>query len=38
VDAEVVVRGRGEARALPDRALVRAEVDGEANTRDDAYR
>jgi uncharacterized protein YggE len=37
VTDEVVVRGQGEVRALPDRAIVQATIDGEGNTRDDAY-
>jgi hypothetical protein len=38
MEAHVVVRGTGVARALPDRAVVRVEVDGEGSSRDDAYR
>jgi len=38
MDAHVVVRGAGVARALPDRAVVRVEVDGEGTSREDAYR
>ena len=38
MDAHIVVRGTGQAAALPDRAVVRVEVDGEGGSRDDAYR
>jgi uncharacterized protein len=37
VDAEIVVRGEAVARVLPDRATVRAVVDGDGATRDEAY-
>jgi uncharacterized protein YggE len=37
VDREIVVRGEGEARALPDRAVLRATVDGEGSTQTEAY-
>jgi len=38
MDPQIVVRGTAEATSLPDRAVVRVEVDGEGNSRDDAYR
>ncbi|HEX7167345.1 MAG TPA: SIMPL domain-containing protein [Acidimicrobiales bacterium] len=38
MDAEVVVRGEGFAQAMPDRAVVRAAIEGEGASRDDAYR
>ena len=38
MDPHIVVRGTAEATSLPDRAVVRVEVDGEGNSRDDAYR
>jgi len=38
MEDQVIVRGTGEARTLPDRAIVRVEIEGEGNTRDDAYR
>jgi uncharacterized protein YggE len=34
---ELVVRGTGEVRALPDRAVVQVVVDGDGSGRDDAY-
>ena len=34
---EILVRGEGEIRALPDFARVRASVDGEGVSRDEAY-
>jgi uncharacterized protein YggE len=37
VEAEIVVRGEGQARAMPDRAVIRIAVDGEASQRDEAY-
>jgi uncharacterized protein len=33
----VIVRGSAEVRALPDRAIVQATIDGEGGTREDAY-
>jgi uncharacterized protein len=38
MEPHIVVRGTGQAAALPDRAVVRVEVDGEGGSRDDAYR
>jgi len=38
VDEAIVVRGRGEARAMPDRAVVGVTVEAEGAARDDAYR
>lgn len=32
-----MVRGEGEARSLPDRATIRVTVDGEAESRDEAF-
>jgi len=37
VEEAIVVRGTGQARALPDRALVRVEVEADGAARDDAY-
>jgi uncharacterized protein YggE len=37
VDREIVVRGEGKVRVMPDRASVRLMVDGEGSSRDDAY-
>jgi hypothetical protein len=37
METEVIVRGEGEARVLPDRAVIHITVDGDANTREDAY-
>jgi uncharacterized protein YggE len=34
---EIVVKGEGEVRALPDRAVVQIVVDGEGPSRDEAY-
>jgi uncharacterized protein len=34
---EILVRGEGEARVLPDRAVIRITVDGEGATQDAAY-
>jgi uncharacterized protein YggE len=38
MDSEIVVRGTGQVRVLPDRAVLRVDVDGDGGTRDDAYR
>jgi uncharacterized protein YggE len=38
MDRQVVVRGAGQARSLPDRATVRITVDGDGDTRQRAYR
>ncbi|HEX8803162.1 MAG TPA: SIMPL domain-containing protein, partial [Acidimicrobiales bacterium] len=38
MDPEILVRGTGQARVLPDRALVRVTVDGEGGSREEAYR
>jgi uncharacterized protein len=37
VESEIVVRGEGHARSMPDRAIVRAVVEGEGASREDAY-
>jgi uncharacterized protein len=37
VDSEIVVRGTGQVRVLPDRASLRVEVDGDGGSRDEAY-
>lgn len=37
MDREIVVRGNGEARALPDLASLRVEVTADHKSRDDAY-
>lgn len=37
MDHEIVVRGEGEVRAMPDLALLRVMVDGEGRTQDEAY-
>ena len=37
MDAEIIVRGEGHARSLPDRALVRAVVDADGESRESAY-
>ena len=37
MEHEVVVRGQGEVKALPDRATVRVMVDGNGSSRDEAY-
>jgi uncharacterized protein YggE len=37
MDREIVVRGSGEARALPDLASLRVEVTADHKSRDDAY-
>jgi uncharacterized protein len=37
VEREIIVRGHGEVRVLPDRALLNVRADGEAASRDDAY-
>jgi uncharacterized protein YggE len=37
MEHEVVVRGEGEVRVMPDQATVRVMVDGDGSTRDDAY-
>jgi hypothetical protein len=38
METEIVVRGSATVRLLPDRALLRVEVDGDAQSRDEAYR
>ena len=38
VDEAIVVRGTGQARTMPDRALVRVHVEADGAARDDAYR
>jgi uncharacterized protein len=38
VDEAIVVRGGGQARAMPDRAVVRVTVEADGSGRDDAYR
>jgi hypothetical protein len=38
VDETILVRGSGQARALPDRALIRVQVEADGANRDDAYR
>jgi uncharacterized protein len=38
VERELIVRGVGEVRAMPDLASLRVGVDGEGQSRDDAYR
>ena len=35
---EILVRGEGEARALPDRAILRVSIEGEGSSQDDAYK
>jgi hypothetical protein len=37
VNDELVVRGKAEVRALPDRAIVQVTIDGEGARREDAY-
>jgi uncharacterized protein YggE len=37
VEREVVVRGAGEVRTLPDRATVRVTVDGDGSSQSEAY-
>lgn len=37
MDSELVVQGVGEVRVMPDLASVRVSVDGEGQSRDDAY-
>jgi uncharacterized protein YggE len=37
VEREIVVRGEGEVRALPDRATILVTVDGEGASREEAY-
>ena len=37
MEHEVVVRGQGEVKAMPDRATVRVMVDGTGSSRDEAY-
>lgn len=37
MDPHIVVRGSGQSRAMPDRAILRLVVDGEGRTRADAY-
>lgn len=38
MDAEIIVRGTGQARALPDRAVLTVRVEGEGPLQDEAYR
>ncbi len=37
MEHELVVRGEGEVRVMPDRASIRVLVDGEGASRDEAY-
>jgi uncharacterized protein YggE len=37
MEHELLIRGAGEARVMPDRATVRVTVDGEGSSRDEAY-
>lgn len=37
MDSELVVQGVGEVRVMPDLASVRVSIDGEGQSRDDAY-
>lgn len=37
MEREIVVRGEGEVRALPDRAVVHVTIDGEGGSREEAY-
>ncbi|HSR82850.1 MAG TPA: SIMPL domain-containing protein [Streptosporangiaceae bacterium] len=37
MDRELIVRGVGEVRAMPDVASVRVSIDGEGQSRDEAY-
>jgi uncharacterized protein YggE len=37
MDDQLVVRGEGQARSLPDTAIIRVTVSGEGTSRDDAY-
>ncbi len=37
MDHEIVVRGEGEVRAMPDLALLRVMVDGDGGTQEEAY-
>src|ERR671919_1301343 len=37
MNGEIIVRGEGEARAMPDRAVVNVVVEGEGAARDVAY-
>ena len=37
MERELIVKGRGEARSLPDRAVISVLVDAEGSTRDQAY-
>jgi uncharacterized protein len=38
MDDHIVVQGRAQSRVMPDRAVLHVTVDGEAGSRDDAYR
>jgi len=38
MDRELIVRGIGEVRAMPDLASVRVDLEGEGQSREDAYR
>jgi len=38
MDTEIVVKGSATLRVMPDRAVLRVEVDGEGQSRDEAYR
>ena len=37
MEKEIIVKGRGEARSLPDRAVLNVLVDAEGSTREQAY-
>ncbi len=38
MESEIIVRGEGQARALPDRAVLNVTVESEGADHDDAYR
>jgi uncharacterized protein YggE len=38
MDTDIVVKGSATLRVMPDRAVLRVEVDGEGQPRDEAYR
>jgi uncharacterized protein len=37
-EPEIIVRGSAEVRVLPDRAVLRVDLDGDGQSRDEAYR
>jgi hypothetical protein len=37
MDSEIIVKGIGEARSMPDRAIIHCAIDAEGSSRESAY-